>query len=87
MTTNEIKKLLYKRNPLANLQYIRKGKAYYMAGFQIDENDNTLPIKMQYVYFEVPVADLAEMGDADFYPAMLAKLLIRWLLKTEEQPT
>lgn len=66
METNEIKKYLYKEKPLAELTYIRKGIAYYQV--QIEEYT---------IKFEVPVND---MGDADFFSEMDAKLLIRYLV-------
>lgn len=66
MEKNEIKKALYKQSPLATFSKIRKGNAYYVADL---ENKNLL--------FEIPIVD---MGDADFFPDMEAKLLIRWLV-------
>lgn len=69
MEITEIKKLLYKEKPKAFLQHIRKGNAYYQA------NVNDLTIN-----FEIPVID---MGDADFFNEMDAKLLIRWILKKD----
>ena len=66
MKLNEIKKELYKQNPKAHLDLIRKKKAYYLCAL----NEDTL-------VFEVPVDD---MGDADFFPIMDAKLLIRYIV-------
>lgn len=66
MDKNEIKKEFYKRKPIAHLSYIRKGVAVYKAIL-----GNTIH------FFEVPISD---MGDADFFPEMDAKLLIRWLI-------
>jgi hypothetical protein len=63
MDKNEIKKLLYKGDYYAKLDYIRKGIAYYA-------------LKELLVAFQIPVSD---MGEADFFPSMEAKLLIRWL--------
>jgi hypothetical protein len=71
MSTNEIKKLLYKQNPTAEFQYIRKSVAYYRTVI-IQENGAAANI-----LFQVPVAD---MGDADFGKEMSAKLLIRWIM-------
>lgn len=71
MEKNEIKKELYKKKPMATLEFIRKGVAYYFT--VLDENG----IDSEYVRFEVPVND---MGDADFFPHMEAKLLIRYLV-------
>lgn len=64
---NEIKKALYKQRPIAELTHIRGGKAFYQT--TINEND--------VVRFEVPIDD---MGDADFFPEMDGKLMIRWLV-------
>lgn len=72
MTTTEIKKELYKQNPTAYLEYIRKGKVYYLTFIEMELSGNSLPIK-----FEIPVND---MGDADFTPKMEAKLLNRWII-------
>ncbi len=66
METNEIKKELYKHNPIAYLKMIRKGVAYYEAMLH-----NVTEIR-----FEVPVSD---MGDADFLFQMDSKLLIRYI--------
>jgi hypothetical protein len=65
MKSNEIKKELYKQKPVAQLEFIRKGIAYYVA-----------VLNNEYLRFEVPISD---MGDADFTPHMEAKLLIRYL--------
>jgi hypothetical protein len=70
MEKNEIKKLLYKQNPKANLNYIRKGNAYYET-YVLDGDFSDL------INFEIPVID---MGDADFLPEMEAKYLVRWIL-------
>lgn len=66
MEKNEIKKLLYKTNPIATFMYISKGVVYYTSPME-EEEDLT---------FEIPIDD---MGSAPFYPKMEAKLLIRWL--------
>lgn len=66
MEKNEIKKAVYKQNPKANLKFIRKSVAYYNATI----DDSIL------ITFEVPTDD---MGDADFFNEMDAKLLLRWL--------
>lgn len=65
MEKNEIKKELYRNNPAAQFEYIRKGVAHYTA---------QLPTGT--VRFEIPVSD---MGDADFHPMMDSKHLIRWI--------
>jgi len=69
MDKNEIKKALYKQNPIANFKFIRKGVAYYWTIIASDKE----PIE---ITFEIPVLD---MGDADFEQIMQAKLLIRWI--------
>jgi hypothetical protein len=65
MEKNEIKKALYKQNPEARIQFIRKGVAYYYADLEETR-----------VHFQIPVED---MGDADFLNSMEGKLLIRWI--------
>lgn len=66
MEKNEIKKLLYRENPMAKFKYIRKGIAYYEA----KSNDVV-------INFEIPIND---MGDADFFDEMDSKLLIRYII-------
>lgn len=76
MTTNEIKKALYKEKPLAwsNAELIktatgeRVSKAYKCTTSLGDH------------YFEVP---FSEMGETTFEDEMPAQLLIRWLNKSE----
>lgn len=71
MTKTEIKKALYKQKPVASLNYIIKGVAYYQAVIKVsDEKSSTY-------HFEVPVSD---MGDADFTNLMEAQYLNRWLI-------
>ena len=73
MEKNEVKKALYKQNPKATFNFIRKGVAYYRTEIRGEESiPQTLPI-----FFEIPVID---MGDADFESTMDAKLLIRWIV-------
>lgn len=69
MEKNEIKKALYKQKPTAKLEFIRVGVAYYSTEIKDGDNDFT-------VSFQVPVDD---MGDADYFPEMDAKLLIRYI--------
>lgn len=66
MEKNEIKKLLYKENPTANLLYIKNSLAYYKAIH-----------KDMHIDFEIPVD---ELKGADFYLEMDTKFLIRWLV-------
>lgn len=67
MSTVEVKKALYKRNPTAFLKKIQYEKAYY-----------TTSIEECALDFEVPCND---MGEAEFLPQMPAKLLIRWIVE------
>jgi hypothetical protein len=69
MNKNDIKKELYKNNPVATLAFLRKGTAHYKSNL----GESTIA-------FSVPVAD---MGDADFFPEMDSKLLIRWISLSE----
>jgi hypothetical protein len=73
MTNNEIKKLLYKENPSANLLHLLKGNAYYAC-----------TVNGIYILFEVPVS---EMGDTRFWPQMDSKLLIRYIVNNPEVQT
>lgn len=68
MEKDQIKKTLYKEKPVAKLEFIRKGSAYYKASTSNGD-----------VNFEIPVSD---MGDADFFPEMDAKLLNRWIVES-----
>lgn len=72
MEKNEIKKELYKQKPIAEFQYIRKGKAYYNTTVE------DAVLGRVFVKFEIPVED---MGDADFGIEMEAKLLQRWIME------
>lgn len=69
----EIKKRLYKQKPKAFLKILRMGVAYYECTIAIDN-------KVEIVNFEIPISD---MGNADFYPEMEAKLLNRWIVIDE----
>ena len=71
MTNTEVKKALYKQKPIANLQFIRVGVAYYEATIK-DQSDQDYKVK-----FEVPCDD---MGDADYFPEMDGKLLNRYIV-------
>jgi hypothetical protein len=71
MEKNEIKKALYKQNPKAQLERIRKGNAYYSTTIMGEDSVVTL------VTFEIPVDD---MGDADFFAEMESKHLQRWIM-------
>ena len=72
MEKNEIKKLLYKKNPVAKLEGIRKGLAYYSCyGVKMD-NDYLIKIN-----FEIPVTDMLQ---GDFELKMDSKYLIRWIV-------
>ena len=72
MEKNEIKKELYKQKPMATLNFIRKGAAHYSTVLNNDNGIDSISVN-----FEVPIDD---MGDADFFSHMDAKLLIRYLV-------
>lgn len=76
--TEEIKKALYKQKPTAKLLFIRKGVAYYETDIEFIKEPNII---RKTVFFLVPVSD---MGDADFYPEMDAKLLNRYIAEDYE---
>ncbi len=74
MEKNEIKKDIYKQKPKADFKFLRKGVMHYTSFLNYKEEEGyytAVPLR-----FEIPVED---MGEADFYPEMEAKLLIRWL--------
>lgn len=79
MTKNDIKKILYKQNPKAKLNYIRKGIAYYDTFITTEKTEDKLPESFK-VVFEIPVID---MGDADFFQEMDSKYLNRWITINE----
>lgn len=70
MTANEIKKELYKQNPIANLILIHKGIVRYEASLYSEDN------KYHIVSFNVPVS---EMDNVAFFEAMIATSLIKYL--------
>ena len=70
MTNNEIKKLVYKQKPQADLEMIRGGNLYY----------NALLTNMEEILFTVPISDI---GTTDVFPMMEAKHLLRWLTNEE----
>ena len=71
MEKNEIKKALYKQKPIATIQFIRIGVAYYETTIRDEEGLKVM------VGFQVPVSD---MGDTDYFPQMDAKLLNRYIV-------
>jgi hypothetical protein len=79
MTTNEIKKELYKQNPKAKFDFIRQGLAYYKAKITV-ENEGQIPFN-KFITFEVPISD---MGSADFFAEIDAKHLNRWIVNEEK---
>lgn len=70
METNEIKKALYKRNPVAEIISINKAGIRYITYVKLDGGDVT-PI-----LFLIPFDDI---GDAIFTSTMEAKFLIRYI--------
>lgn len=90
MELNEIKKKLYLQKPTAHFKYIRMEVAYYeciVKGEELDsdigchcvvhDTVNSKTYEGIQVNFEIPVND---MGTADFFPTMEAKLLNRWIV-------
>ncbi len=77
MEKNEIKKALYKQNPNAKFQYMRKGNAYYRTEIRTEQ---LIPMTKS-VFFEIPMDD---MGDATFTLEMESKLLNRWIMDDSE---
>jgi hypothetical protein len=73
MELTEIKKILYKQNPKAKLQMIRKNVAYYETFI----STGFISSGSYKVSFEIPVND---MGDADFMYEMDSKYLNRWIV-------
>lgn len=73
MNLNEIKKALYKENPIATFTHIKKGIAYYSCRLLIEVEES--------IRFAIPIED---MGDAEFLSAMDSKLLIRWIVEKNE---
>lgn len=65
MEKNEIKKLLYKVNPKAELMNVTKERIFYLT-----------KIEDKVIRFLIPLGDIE---DAKFEFLMDAKLLIRWL--------
>lgn len=65
MTLNDVKKILYKENPVAVLQHIHWGIAYYLTS--VSNAD---------IKFEIPVD---EMKSGLFELTMDSKHLIRWI--------
>ena len=70
MEKNEVKKALYKQNPMAMFNYIKQGVAYYKTIVDIGDYEHQIT-------FEIPVND---MGEAKFEQEMEAKFLIRWIV-------
>lgn len=68
MTTNEIKRAIYKEKPEAILLYIKKNGIHYEA--EIDFGPHP-------IVFRVPLYDL---GDAEWKNRMPSQLLIRYLI-------
>lgn len=72
MDKTEIKKLLYKQKPTAQLSFIDSKKIMYQAKVTAANDQPAVN-----VFFEIPLADI---GDASFTPEQPAQLLIRWLI-------
>jgi hypothetical protein len=65
MTLNDVKKILYRENPVAVLQHVQYGNAYYLTSIQNAD-----------IKFVIPVVDMA---DSKFELTMDSKLLNRWI--------
>lgn len=74
MTTNEIKKALYKQKPIARLISVSKNGLRYEADFDDEQN---LPY---FVQFLIPLDDI---NDAIFKVHEESQLLIRWIVQKE----
>jgi len=70
MTTNEIKKSLYKEKLIAIMDYVTNGAVWYT----VKLNDGT------HVFFKVPTE---ETFGGTFYPTMSAQQLIRWIYQED----
>lgn len=93
MTLTEIKKEIYKQQPIAYFQFIRLGVAYYYGVIKGEEAVDAVPQSTTVykdgrcwhgirVKFEIPIND---MGNSDFLPTMEAKYLIRWIVEETEE--
>jgi len=70
LTAIDIKKLVYRQQPVAKFEKIRIGVAYYTFNVLWRE------VTRLGFSFEIPIED---MGTADFYKEMEAKHLLQWL--------
>ena len=68
MTTNEIKKALYKNKPIAYLKASESSEDKYVYYAQL--------LNSEVVRFDIPLTD---MGNEKFTVTMPAQLLIRWI--------
>ena len=66
MTTNEIKKALIKKNPVAVMKCVRMGNIHYYSDFLLNPISPGENVHV-HVDFIVPVNDI---GEADFLPGM-----------------
>lgn len=69
MTTNDIKKAVYRQKPTAHLSLIHNGSVFYTTSISTDTEDEV-------IHYEIPVTD---MGEAVFLIDMPANLLNRWI--------
>lgn len=68
MELNEIKKALYRQNPVAEFIGANRDGFEYIAHLK----------EVDAIHFKIPFHDI---GDATFYREMEAKHLIRWIVK------
>ena len=73
MNINEIKKLLYKQRPPADLVEVSKDGITYVALFHQTETSH--------VVFRVPLSELS--GDVKWLPEMESQLLIKYIVNEE----
>ena len=78
MTLTEIKKQLYIDKPVATLNRIVKGIAYYNVVLLPDSKSHLT------ITFAIPII---EMGDAQLFPAMESHLLIRYIQYNDKETT
>ena len=67
MERNELRKIFYRDNPMANFNYIKSGVAYYY-----------VLLDKETFHFAIPIDD---MGEGEFRDQMEAKHLVRWLIE------
>lgn len=77
MKTNDIKKLIYKQNPMATFNMCRGGTLYYYSTISSNRTEENPILSYANIFFEIPISDI---GTTDFYAEMTAKHLLRWIV-------